>query len=86
MENLKVFNLNTDTITLSQAMKRLYERAVNIPDQLDDIHGYTKLFIEALENAVRNQDLYLFIDRKRNEISAQAFFQDHLLTKEKIIT
>ena len=81
--NLKISLFKTDGVTWFDALERLYEQAVILQDQLDDVHRPPQLLLEFLETAVQEQPFYLFVDRLASHNSPHAFYQNCRLAIQK---
>jgi len=67
---LNIGQFKTDESSWPEAMEKFYERAVLLQDQLDEVHKHETLLIEVLQNGIRDQPFYLFVERAESVTAA----------------
>ena len=72
--SLRVTQFKTAENTWSIAVERLYERATMMQGQLDVIHKHPFHLIEVLQDAIRDQPFYMFVERASTAESPQQYF------------
>ena len=85
-KNLKITQFKKPSNSWAAAMECLYERAIALQNQLDDIHQHPQLLIEILEQAVRDEPFYLFMERSSVAKNPHAYFHQalHAISKQEL--
>lgn len=76
--SLSINDFKVDDNNWAMAMETLYERATLLQGQLDIIHKHSPHLIEFLQQAVRDQPFFMFVERTASVSTPQEYFHKRL--------